>query len=146
MPTQGPTTAEQAQERLAELLANGWTVPLLAKALGVAPNTVYTWIRGGLDEKRVPLVGLALGHRMFRKPPSRTNTYKVPGTREKLEALIDQGWTMQVISEVVGTPRPSVTRWRNAGAGNRDRTTALALDNDYFNRKPPKQRRYRPRP
>ena len=140
-----PTKAEEVQERLAELLANGWTVPLLAGALGVVPNTIYTWMRYGPDVQRIPLIQMALGHRMFQKPPSPTNRYKVPGTRDRLETLIQRGWTMQVISEVLGAHRPSVTKWRNEGAGNRDRITALALDNSYFNRKPPKRRRYGPR-
>ena len=146
MPAQGPTTAQRVQERLTELLANGWTVPLLAKALGVAQSTIYGWMKDGPDEKRVPLVLMALAHRMFRRPPSPTNTYKVPDTRRRLEALIGLGWTMQVISEVLGIHRPSLTRWRQVGAGNRDRITALALDNPYFNRKPPRQRRYGPMP
>ena len=146
MPAQGPTTAQRVQERLAELLANGWTVPLLAKALGVAQNTIYVWLKDGPNEKRVPLLLMALGHRMFRKPPSRTSPYRVRGLQDRLDALIERGWTMQVISEILGTYRPSVSRWRQGGAGSRDRITALALDNPVFDRKPPKRKRYNPKP
>ena len=142
----GPTKTEKVQEKLAGLLANGWTVSSLAKALEVVPSTIYSWVNHGLDEKRAPLVMMALGHQMFGKPTSRINRYRVPETQDRLEALIERGWTMQVISEVLGVHRTSLTNWRKVGVGNRDRITALALGNPYFNRRPPKQRRYRRRP
>ena len=145
MTTPGPNKAQEVQEKLAELLDNGWTVALLAKALEVVPSTIYSWMNHGLDEKRVSLVMMALGHRMFGKPSSRINRYNLPTTQDRLEALIERGWTMQVIAEVLGTRRPSITTWRKLGVGNRDRITALALSNPYFNRRPPKQRRYGPR-
>ena len=89
---------------------------------------------------------MAFGHRMFNKLPSRTNTFKVPEARDSLEALIERGWTVQVISEVLGTYRQTVSKWRHSGAGRRDRMIALALDNHYFKRKPPKQKRYGSKP
>ena len=145
MTAPGPTKAEEVQERLAELLANGWSVPSLAIALGVFPTTVYDWVKGELEDKRAQLVSMALGHRMFGRPPSPTKPYRVPGVQERLENLVGRGWTLQVIAEILGTSRTSVSKWRHVGAGNRDRITAVALDNPYFNRKPPKQRRYGPR-
>lgn len=146
MTTPDPDKAQEVQEKLAELLDNGWTVARVARELGVSTSSVYSWMNHGLDAKRAPLVMMALGHRMFDKPPSPTRRYKVPQTRDRLEALIERGWTMQVISEVLGTYRPSVTKWRKVGAGNRDRITALALSNPYFNARPPKRRWYRTNP
>ena len=146
MTTPGPNKAQEVHGKLAQLIANGWTVPLLANALGVALNTIYVWMKDGPGEQRSPLILMALNHRMFHRPPSRTSPYKVPNMRERLEALMERGWTMQVISEILGTYRPSVSRWRQGSAGSRERVIALALDNSVFNRKPPKQRRYTPRP
>ena len=146
MPAQGPTTAHQVQERLTELLANGWTVPTLAEALGVAQSTLYLWLKDGPTEQRAPLVWMALAHRMFRRSPSRINAYKVPASHDRLKALIEREWTIQVIAEILGTHRSMVSRWRHRGTGSRDRVIALALDNPVFDRKPPKQRRYGPKP
>ena len=142
MTAPGPTKAEEVQERLAELLANGWTVPILAEALGVAQSTMYLWLKDGPTEQRAPLVWMALAHRMFRRSPSRINAYKVPASHDRLEALIEREWTIQVIAEILGTHRSMVSRWRHRGTGSRDRVIALALDNPVFDRSPPKQRRY----
>ena len=142
MTAPNPTKPQEVQEKLADLLANGWAVPSLATALGLAENTVYVWLKDGPGEHRAPLALMALDHRMFRKPPSHTSPYKVPRAQERLEILIERGWTIQVISEILGMYRPSVSRWRKGGTGFRDRVIALALDNPVFDRKPPKQRRY----
>ena len=146
MTTPGPSKAQEVQDKLAQLLNNDWTVSSLARALGVSTSTVYSWMNHGLEAKRVPLVLMALGHPVFWRPPSTNSKYRVTQTRDRLEALIERGWTMQVISEVLGAHRTSLTKWRKVGVGNRDQITALALGNPYFNRRPPKQRRYGLRP
>ena len=96
--------------------------------------------------QRAPLVFMALAHRMFRRSPSRINAYKVLASHDRLEALIEREWTIQVIAEILGTHRSMVSRWRHRGTGSRDRVIALALDNPVFDRSPPKQRRYGPKP
>ena len=138
-------SGELLKIRIMELLAKGWTINSLSRALGVDRDTLSRWKSQGLGKPRAPLVLAALGHPMFDRGPSRTRQAYVPPMQDHLNQLLERGWSQAAIADAVGVHRLVVGMWRQDRAGRRDKMVSLALGNPYFNRRPPALRRY-PKP
>ena len=62
---------------------------------------------------------------------------------QAFEELMERGWTISAIGDVLGMAQDRASKWRNCEKPERPKMVVMALDHPIFRKqKPPKKRRY----
>lgn len=108
-----------ARDRIAELVAAGWSQKDVAAAAGVSASTISIIVRGRYARVRAEVAAAILG--LLPTPlPSRADQRGLvssTGTRRRLQAMHADGWTLRDIEQEagcclswIGPGKPRVTR------------------------------------
>ena len=136
----------ELQQQLRDLMDEGWTIESIARVLGIDRESGSRWLHG--QQPRVPTVAsLALEHPAFRKAPGwgRKPPVSAEGrtVANMVGELMERGWTVTAIAEVLGVRRDNLSRWYHGLKPESPQMLVLALEHPSLQkRKPPKQRRY----
>ena len=136
----------EVQEQLQELITQGWTIEAIARVLEVDRESVSRWLHGGAP-RQPGVATLALEHPAFRRPVgwgSRPRPVAEGQTvPQAFEELMERGWTITAIGDVLGVAQDRASKWRNGEKPERPKMLVMALDHPIFRKqKPPKKRRY----
>jgi transposase InsO family protein len=124
-------TCPKSRKLLVErVLVENWSVTAAAVAVGVSERTVWRWIKRWRDEGE-------RGLRDRSSRPHRSPTQLAAGTIATIEKLRRLRMTAAQITEVLGVPLSTVSRWlKRIGLGKRSRLEPPEPANRYERRHP----------